>query len=409
MGKQNKQSMSFSGTVVDRGLRLRGLPYPATPIFLVVFLTAMVCGGPLSATEPVKNKRSAQPDRPSPRSATEGASLTLTWKNVPLQQAVTRLQKSTARHLMLDRRLDPGRKGSLDATEATLEQVLASIASQYGIGVVDLGKLVYLGPEQTCRDLRTLIALRETEIALLPKRQQAAFEKSAAISWARLAQPRKLIQEVVSGADKQLLHAERIPHDLWAAGELPAMSLTRQLTLLLAGFEATFSVSPAGDSIEIIPILQPPTIRRAYEIPPNRWSAVDQLRQTLPTATVTVDERTVTLDGRWEDHQQLQSLLTASPPPPRRPRRKLNHRQVFTLEVRDQPVGPLVEHLATKLKLQLDWDRAAIRAAEIRLMAPVSCSVEAANLDELLEAVLQPVGLRFQREGTRVRIFPSNP
>ena len=253
------------------------------------------------------------------------------------------------------------------------------------------------------------IALRETEIALLPKRQQAAFEKSAAISWPRLAQPRKLVQEVVSRADKQLLHAERIPHDLWAAGELPAMSLTGQLTLLLAGFEATFSVSPAGDSIEIIPILQPPTIRRAYEIPPNRWSAVDQLRQTLSTATVTVDERTVTLDGRWEDHQQLQSLLTASPPPPRRPRRKLNHRQVFTLEVRDQPVGPLVEHLATKLKLQLDWDRAAIQAAEIRLTAPVSCSVEAVNLDELLEAVLQPVGLRFQREGTRVRIFPSNP
>ena len=409
MGKQNRQSLGFSGTVVDRGSRLRGLPHPVTPIFFVVFLTAMVCGGPLFAKEPVKNKRPAQPDRPSPPSATEGASLTLAWKNVPLQQAVTRLQKSTARHLMLDRRLDPGQKISLDATETTLEQVLASIASQYGIGVVDLGKLVYLGPEQTCRDLRTLIALREAEIALLPKRQQAAFEKSSAISWPRLAQPRKLVQEVVSRADMQLLHAERIPHDLWAAGELPRMSLTRQLTLLLAGFEATFSVSPAADSIEIIPILQPPTIRCAYEIPPNRRSAVDQFRQTLPTATVTVDERTVTLDGRWEDHQQLQSLLTASPPPPRRPRRKLDHRQVFTLEVRDQPVGPLVEHLATKLKLQLDWDRAAIQAAEIRLTAPVSFSVEAVNLDELLEAVLQPVGLRFQREGTRVRIFPSNP
>lgn len=310
---------------------------------------------------------------------------------------------------MLDRRLDPGRKISLDATEATLEQVLASIGSQYEIGVVDLGKLVYLGPEQTCRDLRTLIALRETEIALLPKRQQAAFERSSAISWPRLAQPRKLVQEIVSRADKQLLHAERIPHDLWAAGELPRMSLTRQLTLFLAGFEATFSVSPAGDSIEIIPILQPPTIRRAYEIPPSRWSVVDELRQTVPTATVTIDERTVTLDGRWETHQQLQSLLAAASPPPRRPRRKLDHRQVFTLEVRDQPVGPLVEHLATKLKLQLDWDRAAIQAAEIRLTAPVSFSVEAANLDELLGAVLEPVGLRFQREGTRVRIFPSNP
>ena len=38
--------------------------------------------------------------------------------------------------------------------------------------------------------------------------------------------------------------AERIPHDLWPAGNLPELSLAEQLTVLLIGFDLTFELRP---------------------------------------------------------------------------------------------------------------------------------------------------------------------
>jgi len=308
---------------------------------------------------------------------------------------------------MLDRRVNPDQKVSLDTTGATLRQVLGAIAKQQKIGFVDLEETIYLGPDLTCRELRTLIALRETEVALLPKPEQAAFQRSAPLSWPRLAAPRGIVRKIVNRAGKKLLHGERIPHDLWPAGGLPAMSLPRQLTLLLAGFDTTFSVK--ANSIEIVPLSTPSTIRRTYEFPPNRLSALNQFRKTLPPATVNIQEHTVILEGRWEDHQRLQALLATLPGAPRRLHRQVERRQTFTLKVQDQPAGPLIDHLASRLDLEVEWKLDAIEAAKIRLTDPVSFSVEGANLEQLLKAILDPIGLQFLREGSRVRIFPSNP
>ena len=185
------------------------------------------------------------------------------------------------------------------------------------------------------------------------------------------------------------------------------MSLTRQLTLLLAGFDATFSVSRQGNSIEIVLISTPPKIRRTYAFPRNRLSVVQKFRQTLPPETVTIKKHTITLEGRWEDHQHLQALFRTLPDEPASRHRQMNLRQVFTLKVQDQPAGPLIHHLATKLQLEVDWDLVAIEAAKIQLTRPVSFSVKGANLDELLRAILEPIGLEFVRDENQVRIFPS--
>jgi hypothetical protein len=51
-------------------------------------------------------------------------------------------------------------------------------------------------------------------------------------------------------------------------------------------------------------------------------------------------------------------------------------------------------------------DEAAIRRSGRSLDRRVSFAVENVELDELLEALLQPAGLAFERDGTRVRIGP---
>lgn len=409
MGTQTTENRTFRSLATEIRSPRQVLAPVAMAFFFVLFLTCAFSSGPLSASEASKNHPSAQPEAAYSPSTGAVDLLTLSWRNVSLQRAATRLGRSTGRHLMLDRRVNPDQKVSLDTTGATLRQVLDAIADQQKIGFVDLKEMIYLGPDATCRDLRTVIALRETEVTLLPKPQQKAFKRSAPLSWPRLVAPRALVRKIVSRAGKQLLHADRIPHDLWPEGGLPAMSLTRQLTLLLAGFDATFSVSAQTNSIEIVPLSTPSTIRRTYEFPPNRLSALNQFRKTLPPAAVKIQEHTVILEGRWEDHQRLQALFATLPAESRRTHRQVEHRQTFTLKVKDQPAGPLIDHLASRLDLEVDWRLDAIEAAEIRLTDPVSFSVEGANLEELLKAILEPIGLQFLREGSRVRIFPSKP
>src|SRR4029079_8331616 len=52
----------------------------------------------------------------------------------------------------------------------------------------------------------------------------------------------------------QIAGAERIPHDLWAAGALPELSLAEQLTVLLVGFDLTFDLRRENRTIEIVPL-----------------------------------------------------------------------------------------------------------------------------------------------------------
>ena len=400
---------TFCNTDADFGLCRQALLTVAIVFFLALLLTTAFPPKPLFASETVKIERSIKAEQAQSPS-THGADwLSLSWRNVSLEQAVAHLSHSTGRHLMLDRRINPDEKLSLDTTDVTLRQVLEAIAIQKGISFVDLNEIIYLGPAPTCRDLQTLIALREAEINLLPKQKQEAFKRSASLSWSRLSEPRALVQKIASQSGKELLHADRIPHDLWPEGGLPAMSLIRRLTLLLAGFDATFSVGNQGNSIQILPILTPPKMRRTYSFPPNRWLAVQKFRQTLPPPAVTIQKHTITLEGRWEDHQRLRALFGTPPAEPTRPHRQVELRQAFTLKVQDQPAGPLINHLAEKLQLVVDWDLVAIEAAKIRLTNPVSFSVKAANLDELLRVILEPIGLQFLRDERHVRIFPSKP
>jgi hypothetical protein len=409
MGTQMIEIKAFCSSDAELRLGRQALPSLTIFFFLTLFLTTDFSRRPLFASEPVKIQRPIQPEQAHAPSTNGADSLSLSWRNVSLQQAAAQLSHSTGRYLMLDRRINPDEKLALDMTGATLRQVFEAIAIQKGIGFVDLEEIIYLGPGPTCRDLQTLIALREAEITLLPKQKQKTFERSASLSWPRLSEPRALVRKIASRAGKKLLHADRIPHDLWPEGGLPAMSLTRQLTLLLAGFDATFSVSKQGNSIEVVPILTPPKIRRTYAFPQNRLSVVQKFRETLPPETVTIQGHTITLEGRWEDHQHLKALFGTLPTKPGRSHRQVELRQAFTLKVQDQPAGQLIHHLAGKLQLEVDWDRVAIEAAKIRLTRPVSFSVKAANLDELLRAILEPIGLQFVRDENHVRIFPSRP
>ena len=282
------------------------------------------------------------------------------WQNLPLADAIDRIKAVTHVPIFVDCRVDKNCRIHFTATNASVDDVLANLASSASLGVVRIGPLYYLGPRDTAERLSSLAAERRREVAVLTADMRGLLTERRRLLWPRLAEPRGLVTQLIADHGLRAAGSERIPHDLWAAGELPAMPLADQLTVLLAGFGLTYQVQPDRRSIEIVPVRWDAIVRRP---PPRRQSRLS--RQTAPG------------------------------------------KQVFTLRVENQPLGKVLEQFGTRLGWKIDVDEAAIRAAGLSLDRLVSFNVENADQPELLEALLAPAGLAATPSGDRLRIAPK--
>ena len=302
---------------------------------------------------------SAQNSLPSGgRPPVRGDTYSVHWEQLPLGLARARLKAMAGTTVFLDRRVDPNQPIDLSLSNATADEIVARVANACSLGVARLESLLYLGPPQAAERLRGLAAMRRKDVASLADDERRSLSERRRIAWPRLSEPRGLLGRLVEDHGWRLEHGERIPHDVWAAGELPQLTLADQLTILLAGFDSTYRIVPERHTLEIVPV---------------DW---DQIKPA-PTATA---------------HRRPNRSAPAG-------------KQVFTLRVEEQPVGKVLEQLGQRLGWQLDVDEAAIRAAGRSLDQRVSLEVENVEADELLNALLTPAGLRAERNGKIVRVL----
>jgi len=298
------------------------------------------------------------------RTTTGTRSATIHWAEVPLRDAVARLTKSFDDVIFVDRRIDPNTRVSVDVSTSSAATVLTAIAAKHGWGVNQLGRCLYLGPAAAAQRIDRLAAARTAEVSQLPRALRRAWQRKQVTDWPRLAQPRELVSKLVESYGWKVANAEKIPHDLWLAGKLPAMTLAEQLTILLAGFDLTFSIREANRAIEIVPI--------------------------DPTADLPAVASTPV-------HNDLRAPNATSE----------SAKQVYSLRVAEKPVGPVLRELARRLNWQVEFDDAAIQAAGRSLDKRVSFSVEDAERDAVLDALLRPAGLAYELEGDRIKVVPA--
>lgn len=288
------------------------------------------------------------------------ATHSVVWEQLPLGDAIGRLKSLSGAVVVLDRRVDPNQRVDLKLENADAEEIVARLATACSLGHTRLAQLTYFGPPQTTQRLVALAALRRRDVAALPVALRRSLMERRRIVWPPLTEPRGLITRLIEEHGWRVLESERIPHDLWSSGALPSMALTDQLTVLLAGFDRTYRILPDQRAIEIVSI---------------DWKAIE------PTSAA------------------RQVRKRASPPTPA-------GKQVFTLRIENQPVGKVLDQLGRRLGWKLIVDEVAIRAAGRSLDEQVSFTVENADDDQLLDALLAPAGLRAERDNKIVRIKP---
>ena len=331
----------------------------------------------------------------------------VSWSGNPLRQALGSLSQTHRVAVLVDRRVDPGQKLDLQLDDLPLEAALHEIARSRQLDVSFLGPVAYFGPPQATARLRTIAALRTEEILGRPAALQRKFLLPRRIAWDDFTTPRDLLRQLAEENGLALQGADRVPHDLWAAADLPPLSLADRLALILIQFDLTFQVDSDGKTVTLIPVPDQVALTRSYPGGSDPKATAEKYALLVPQARIEVAGQQVRVTGLLEAHERIAAGGQSPKLQPPKPTDQGFAHKRFTLRVQEKPAAAVLQGLARELKLDLRIDRKALEEAGISLEAHVSLNVKDATVDELLREVLKSTGLAFRRRGNVVEVFPA--
>jgi hypothetical protein len=281
----------------------------------------------------------------------------------PLRTSLGQLARAQRVAILLDRRVDPGREVNLTVDATPLKNVIAEVAQRLGLEVCQYQSVVYLGPPGSVARLKAITARRRDEARRLPAAAARRFFREHPLRWDDFATPREVLAELGRSGSVRIEGEDRVPHDLLAAADLPAMTLVDRLTLALFQFDLSFEITGDGKGIKVVPMPEDIAALGAEPNaqPPGRSDATPASDSSEPIDLTKV--------------------------------------RVERMAVENQPLGGVLGQLAKRWKLELRIDEPSLRRAGKSLDRRVSLRVENVTVPELFEALLKPEGLTFRLDG----------
>ena len=176
-----------------------------------------------------------------------------------------------------------------------------------------VGPIAYFGPPATAERLATVAALRHDEAVEAPPARRKALLQSKAWHWKEATAPHALFDTLAKEAGVKIVGVDKLPHDLWAAADLPPLSWTDRLTLVAVQFDRTFEIDASGATVRLVPLPDKVQIERSYPGGGRASELAQRGRAQLPTAEVRAAGDKVVVTGRIEDQQLIERALRGQP------------------------------------------------------------------------------------------------
>ena len=299
--------------------------------------------------------------------------------------------------IFLDRRIDPSTPIELTVRQVTLAELLEQLATQSGAVTAHIGSVVYIGPRDTIAGLPLIAQQRAREVRALPGNSGRPLLASRRWGWDELAEPRALLAELAGEAGVVIEGIDEIPHDLWPKTDLPSLSWSDRLSIVLAGFGRTFELAERGNTVRIVPMPEQTLVTRSYSTALSQMN-FDRIARQFSGAEVERSRDGITLKGTVEQHDRLRRLLTRAGATKRT--RGAPPETVHSLRVTQQPIGAILKTLEQQLQLRVEYGAGVAEKLQTR----VTFDLRDVSLDKLLEATLAPASLTARREGDMIHI-----
>ena len=190
---------------------------------------------------------------------------------------------------------------------------------------------------------------------------------------------------------------------MWAAADLPPLSLADRLTLVLAQFDLTFEIDAGGQSLKLTPFPGTAWLERSYPGGKQPQKLADELSARLANVQVRVEVGKLVVRGLLEDHEQIDAGPAKPPKPPTNSEKNLDTLRV-TFTVTNLPLKAVLESLSEQLGLTIQVDSGNLSGAGKSLDGLVTLKLKDASVDDTLKAALSPAGLTFRRTDKVVQV-----
>lgn len=336
-----------------------------------------------------------------------------TWANVEFRALLNALSIQRRVAILLDRRIDPTRSIPVEITELPFREALQVLAHQASAELCVPGNMVYVGPPAAVKRLRTLIELRSTELQAKAKSvretRRTELMRPQTFTWSDLQAPSDILQEISEQYHLTIRNPELVPHDLWAAGTLPAVTSSEALSIILIQFDLTFAWADGGQAIELSSIPEIIAIDRKHRSKGRTAADISRLiTEHLPELKTTQEGSEVVVTGTVEDQEAVTALLNppaTKKPAATQPAAPLRQR-AFTLNFKRVPVRTVMDELK-KSKVVFIYDEATLKAASIDLDQTVDLELNKASADEFFKAIFDPLMLTFEIDNVTVKLSPK--
>lgn len=336
-----------------------------------------------------------------------------TWANVELRSLLNTLGAQRRIAILLDRRIDPTAQLPVEIVDQPFRDALQGIAHQVSAELCVPGNVVYVGPPAAVKNLRTLVELRTSELKSkatgIPESRRTELSRPQSFEWPDLQTPSDIVRQISDQYHLAIRNPDLIPHDLWAAGNLPAVTSSEALSIILIQFDLTFAWVDSGQAIELSSIRERPTIERRHRSKGRTAADVARLiAEHFPDLKTTPEGADIAVTGTVEDHEAIAALLNPVPtkkPSPTPPAAPLRQRK-FTLTFKRVPVRTVMEELK-KSKIVFVYDEAALTTAGINLDQTVNMELNNATADEFFRSLFDPLMLAFEIDNVTVKLTPK--
>lgn len=307
------------------------------------------------------------PEKKPPAIAGLDAEVHASWTQVPLRAWAARVSELAGRPVILDRRIDPDRRVTLTTRGEPLRAILDRVAAEAGAAVDELESTIRLVPLALAGKARAADHDRRHRIGSAPTSARRTLDAAEPWGWLAAARPRDLLEALAREAKLEVRGIDTIPHDHFPPADFPKLSLAERFDLVLAHFD-----------------------RRVL------WTTSD-----APTG------RVVAIDA-----EIAPAALARSKNPVMRPKgqptRVAKVRDEFTLEL-EAPLDQALAAIASQLALEIEIDRESLTARGVALGEIARADVTKVSREELFDAILQPLGLEWQLDGKKLRVYaPTN-
>lgn len=384
--------------------RVRSVGGMVFRVLAVPFLIALLC----SETARNAAAQDAAVRTPQQLRAAFEQPVTLAWNHKSYREGVKRLASQLGTALVVDRRLDPDRAVQLTFRDLPQGQAWDQVAAANQAAAARVGGIVYLGPAETAAKLATVAALRADDAAKLklPANAKAAWSRAGTLAWNDFATPEDILATLAREGGFAWDGLDRVPHDLWPAGKLPASPLPIKLTLVLGQFDLTYAyASPDGRKLRIEPLPEAPILSRRLPAGARPDERLRAWKKLAPQAELKLDGRWIDCRGRAEAIELLEDDAKGGVAV--RPAVPKANEQRYTLKVEKKPLRPVLAVLCTQAGFELRLDEAAARAKGIDLSRPVSIDVKNETFSGLLSALLDGTGLIGRLEDKTLVVTPG--